>query len=273
MRQTAILLGLILGLTLGATASATGSPALLRAAEAVAPFGDAFMRAIQMVVIPLVAVTVFVGVAKIGNLRKLGRLGEMAPDVPALGVLAAESIFTQDQIASLLGEAPGDTEPLKWPAGNDALGALRRADLQHYLPDDLLCKVDTASMAVALEVRCPYLDRDLATAVAATHPRHLIRPGKRKALLRAIAQRHVPRAVLERPKMGFAIPIGLWFRTDFGGLRTLLLDHLNSAEPFGSIQLERKAIRGLVKEHMSGDLDHGHRLFALLTLSIWARSL
>ncbi len=78
MRQTAILLGLILGLTLGATASATGSPALLRAAEAVAPFGDAFMRAIQMVVIPLVAVTVFVGVAKIGNLRKLGRLGGLS---------------------------------------------------------------------------------------------------------------------------------------------------------------------------------------------------
>ena len=206
------------------------------------------------------------------RLHKLGRLGEMAPDVPALGVLAAESIFTQDQIASLLGEAPGDTEPLKWPAGNDALGALRRADLQHYLPDDLLCKVDTASMAVALEVRCPYLDRDLAAAVAATHPRHLIRHGRRKALLRAIAQRHLPRAVLERPKMGFAIPIGLWFRTDFGGLRTLLLDHLNSADPFGSIQLDRSAIRCLVKEHMSGERDHGHRLFALLTLSIWAKS-
>ena len=78
MSQMAILLGLILGLTLGVLASVTGSPALLRAAEAVAPFGDAFMRAIQMVVIPLVAVTVFVGVAKIGNLRKLGRLGGLS---------------------------------------------------------------------------------------------------------------------------------------------------------------------------------------------------
>lgn len=78
MNPKAILLGLVLGLALGVTASVTGSPALIRVAEAVAPFGDAFMRAIQMVVIPLVGVTVFVGVAKIGNPRKLGRLGGLS---------------------------------------------------------------------------------------------------------------------------------------------------------------------------------------------------
>ncbi|MCG8467929.1 MAG: dicarboxylate/amino acid:cation symporter [Gemmatimonadetes bacterium] len=78
MSQIAILLGLVLGLALGVTASATGSPALLAIAEAVAPLGDVFMRAIQMVVIPLVGVTVFVGVAKIGDPRKLGRLGGMS---------------------------------------------------------------------------------------------------------------------------------------------------------------------------------------------------
>lgn len=78
MSQIAILLGLVLGLALGITASATGSVTLLAIAEAVAPFGDAFMRAIQMVVIPLVGVTVFVGVAKIGDPRKLGRLGGLS---------------------------------------------------------------------------------------------------------------------------------------------------------------------------------------------------
>ncbi|MEN8375842.1 MAG: dicarboxylate/amino acid:cation symporter [Gemmatimonadota bacterium] len=75
MGQLAILLGLVLGLALGILASATGSPTLLAAAEATEPLGDAFMRAIQMVVIPLVAVTVFVGVARIGDSRSLGRLG------------------------------------------------------------------------------------------------------------------------------------------------------------------------------------------------------
>lgn len=75
MSQVAILAGLLLGLVLGVVASATGNATLLAIAEGSAPFGAAFMRAIQMVVIPLVGVTVFVGVAKIGNPRKLGRLG------------------------------------------------------------------------------------------------------------------------------------------------------------------------------------------------------
>ncbi len=78
MNTRAILIGLALGLGLGVTASTTGSPALLRAAEAVDPLGQVFLRAIQMVVIPLVAVIVFVGVGRIGSLRKLGRLGGLA---------------------------------------------------------------------------------------------------------------------------------------------------------------------------------------------------
>ena len=78
MNTRAILIGLALGLGLGVTASATGSPGLLWAAEAVEPLGQVFLRAIQMVVIPLVAAVVFVGVARIGNLRKLGRLGGLA---------------------------------------------------------------------------------------------------------------------------------------------------------------------------------------------------
>ncbi|MFV1986554.1 MAG: dicarboxylate/amino acid:cation symporter [Gemmatimonadota bacterium] len=75
MSQFAILAGLLLGLAVGVAASATGNAALLTIAQVSEPFGAAFMRAIQMVVIPLVGVTVFVGVAKIGDPRKLGRLG------------------------------------------------------------------------------------------------------------------------------------------------------------------------------------------------------
>ena len=78
MSQIATLLGLLLGLALGITASVTGSPGLIAFAEGVAPFGEAFMRAIQMVVIPLVGVTVFMGVAKISDSRKLGRLGGLS---------------------------------------------------------------------------------------------------------------------------------------------------------------------------------------------------
>ncbi|MCZ6834225.1 MAG: asparagine synthase (glutamine-hydrolyzing), partial [Planctomycetota bacterium] len=83
--------------------------------------------------------------------HKLGRLGVMARDLPALGILTMESIFNQEQIKLLLGRRPND--PVEHMPGWDAMQALRRYDLCNYLPDDLLCKVDTASMSVALEVR------------------------------------------------------------------------------------------------------------------------
>jgi len=203
------------------------------------------------------------------RLHKLGRLGAMARDYPQLGVLAAEAIFTESMVAELLGEAPPQQD--RTP-GDTPLAALRRADLVGYLPDDLLCKVDTASMAVALEVRCPYLDRDLARRVLSAPLGSLIPGRRRKALLRSIARKYLPAAVVDRPKMGFAVPIGQWFRADFGGLRTLLLDHLHAVEPFGPIHLERAPVRRMLLEHMSGTHDHGQRLFALLTLSIWAGS-
>jgi asparagine synthase (glutamine-hydrolysing) len=215
-----------------------------------------------------------------GRLHKLGRLGEMARDYADLGVLATESVFTNEQIADLLDQpaappmspAAHDAAPAGGGRGHEALAALRRADLGGYLPHDLLCKVDAASMAVALEVRCPFLDRDLADVLTAAPIERLIPGRRRKGLLRHIARAHLPASAVDRRKMGFAIPIGDWFRTDFGGLRVLLLDHLHSAEPFGPIHLDRLAVRRLLDEHMSGRRDHSQRLFCLLTLSIWAHS-
>ena len=211
--------------------------------------------------------------------HKIGRLGDMARDYPTLGVTATEAIFTQAQIDALLpGVArtrPRDPDPLLAVPdhpGECAAARLRRADLGRYLPDDLLCKIDTASMAVALEVRCPFLDRDLGDAVLAVPAKQLLRRRQRKGLLRHLARRHLPAEIVDRPKMGFAIPIGQWFRSDFGGVRSLLLDCLNSAEPFGPLRLERRAVRRLVDEHLSARQDHSRRLFALLTLALWARS-
>jgi len=150
--------------------------------------------------------------------------------------------------------------------------------VENYLPNDLLTKVDTASMACGLEVRCPFLDRDLARAALSAPIEQLMPRGQRKGLLRQIARKYLPKEIVDRPKMGFAIPIGEWFRDDDlphkgsgGGMKTLLLDHLNSAEPFGPIQLNRKAVQRFIDEHMTGKRDHGQRLFTLLTLSIWAK--
>ncbi|MCH7546940.1 MAG: asparagine synthase (glutamine-hydrolyzing) [Planctomycetes bacterium] len=203
--------------------------------------------------------------------HKLGRLGAMARDLPQLGIATMESIFTQDQIGALLGRRPEN--PVRHEAGFDPMQSLRRFDLVNYLPDDLLCKVDTASMAVALEVRTPFLDRDLVRAALEAPSWHLAPGGKRKGLLRQIAKKYLPPEVIDRPKMGFAIPVGEWFRSDFGGMKALLLGQLQSSNPFGPIQIKRDVVDQLLEEHLSEAVDHSQRLFALLTLSLWSNSL
>ena len=105
--------------------------------------------------------------------------------------------------------------------------------------------------------------------------------GQRKGLLRQVARKYLPSEIVDRPKQGFAIPIGEWFRTDYGGMRTLLLDHLNSAEPWGppslGIDLNMKFVRQMLDEHMGTGMsgrvkrDHSQRLYMLLVLSIWAK--
>lgn len=200
----------------------------------------------------------------------------MALDYPRLGLQSLESIFGCEQIEELI-ERPYRIEIASFPRKN-AAADLREVDSWGYLADDLLRKVDTASMACGLEVRCPFLDRDLARAALSMPIDQLMPGGQRKGLLRNIARKYLPKEIVDRPKMGFAIPIGEWFRNDDlphkgSGMKTLLLDHLNSAEPFGPIQLNRKAVQRFIDEHMSCKRDHGQRLFTLLTLSIWARQI
>jgi len=164
-----------------------------------------------------------------------------------------------------------------------------RYDFTHYLPDDLLRKTDTASMAVALEVRAPFLARELVDAALRT-PLDVLMPRsrrgpERKGLLKRVARRYLPDHVVDRPKQGFAIPIGDWFRSDFGGMRQLLYDHLESAEPFpgladAGVEIDTGFVRRMLREHdAAGERsfnpwhgrDHAQRLHMLLALSIWAK--
>ncbi len=158
-------------------------------------------------------------------------------------------------------------------------------DFENYLPNDLLRKTDTASMAVGLEVRAPFLARELVQAALRTPLNILMPNGERKGLLKQIARRYLPDHIINRPKRGFAIPIGDWFRSDFGGMRQLLLDHLTAAEPFpgladAGLVLNRRFINQMLREHdAAGERslnpwhgrDHSQRLYMLLVLSIWCR--
>ncbi|MEO1279985.1 MAG: asparagine synthase-related protein, partial [Planctomycetota bacterium] len=160
-----------------------------------------------------------------------------------------------------------------------------RSDFQNYLPNDLLRKTDTASMAVALEVRAPFLARDLVDTALRTPLNVLMPRGERKGLLKQVARKYLPDHIVDRPKQGFAIPIGRWFREDYGGLRQLLYDHLASADPFpglgdAGIQINMGFVQQLLREHdAAGEKsinpwhgrDHSQRLYMLLVLSIWAK--
>lgn len=153
-------------------------------------------------------------------------------------------------------------------------GALCR-DMLNYLPGDLLRKTDTAGMSVALEVRSPMLRKSVVDAAVSAPIRCLMPRGQRKGLLRQVARKYFPAEIVDRPKQGFAIPIGEWFRSDYGGMKQLLMDHLESAEPWGpprlGIELNMRFVRQMVDEHMNGRRDHSQRLYMLLVLSIWAK--
>jgi asparagine synthase (glutamine-hydrolysing) len=149
-----------------------------------------------------------------------------------------------------------------------------RDDLASYLPDDLLRKVDTASMHVALEVRAPFLAREFLDArPSSPTPLHQ----GRKRLLRDLARRVLPPGLADAPKSGFAIPIGRWFRENFVGLGTLLRQRLLDPAAFESIEsalpFRPGAVESMLTEHDTGIRDHSQRLYHLLVLSIWAESL
>ena len=141
-------------------------------------------------------------------------------------------------------------------------------DVSHYLPDDLLTKVDIATMACSLEARSPLLDHRLVewTARLPVGLKHRGLRGKR--LLRELLGRRLDTSLFERPKMGFAAPIGSWLR---GDLRELATDTLLDSTTAQRGYLEPAAVEGIVAEHLSGAVDHGRAIWTMLTLELWHR--
>ncbi len=134
-----------------------------------------------------------------------------------------------------------------------------------YLPDDLLVKVDRASMLHALEVRSPFMDHELVGFAAGLTTDQLLRGGPKRMLREAFAA-DLPAWVFKRRKMGFAVPIGEWFR---GELRPMLRDHLFAADSFATTHFRLATVQRLVDEHERQTIDHSQRLYALLMLELW----
>jgi asparagine synthase (glutamine-hydrolysing) len=143
------------------------------------------------------------------------------------------------------------------------------ADLRLWLPDDLLMKVDKMSMAAAIEARVPLLDHPLVEWAARLPDRFKIQGLEGKVLLKRLARRLIPREVVDRPKIGFTVPLAPWFRS---GLRELLADTLLSPTCLGRGYYDPAVLRRTVEDHLEGRRDGSRELWTLLTLELWHRA-
>jgi asparagine synthase (glutamine-hydrolysing) len=149
----------------------------------------------------------------------------------------------------------------------DLLERMQLIDTATYLPDDILQKVDRASMAFALEVRPPLLDHRLVEFSCRLPRRLRIRGGETKWLLRRVLDRYVPRDLVERPKMGFGIPLADWLR---GPLRAWA-DELLDPTRLGGGFIDADAVAKLWREHLSGRRNWAYALWNVLMFEAWRR--
>jgi len=132
-----------------------------------------------------------------------------------------------------------------------------------YLPEDILTKTDRASMFNSLEVRAPFLDRRFAEYALSLPTRLKLHGRTKKYILKRLASRYLPPAIVARKKHGFAVPIGALIRTLFRErCRDILLSRANPVADW----FERAAVEALLDEHESGRRDHGKKLWALYIL-------
>lgn len=160
----------------------------------------------------------------------------------------------------------GGLPPTRTPSPADPLAHMMYTDTRRYLPDDILVKVDRAAMAVSLETRVPLLDVEVARSAwripAAVH----MRDGRGKWVLRQLLERHVPRALFERPKRGFAVPIGQWLRGELRDWSEALLDpaRLRREGYFLAAEIGRRW-----RQHASGQADWSNHLWTVLMFQAW----
>jgi asparagine synthase (glutamine-hydrolysing) len=155
-----------------------------------------------------------------------------------------------------------------WPVLPTATERLMLLDQLTYLPDDILTKVDRASMSVGLEVRTPFLDHRVVEAAWRLPLSQKLRNGETKWPLRQMLRAHLPEEVVSRPKMGFGLPLGAWLR---GPLRDWAEDLLSVAALADDGLLAPEPIRRLWRAHVRGRVDAGQELWDVLVLQAWRR--
>ncbi len=172
----------------------------------------------------------------------------------------AQLVIGADEPATLL------TTPGSWPQVKDPIRQAMAVDLQSYLPDDILVKVDRAAMAVSLETRIPLLDHRVVEFAATLPWSMLYQRGCSKLPLRHLLNRYVPSQLIDRPKMGFKIPLGTWLRKELRTWAEALLEpsRLHSEGFFTPHPIQQKW-----QEHVTGQADWSGYLWPILMFQTW----
>jgi asparagine synthase (glutamine-hydrolysing) len=135
-----------------------------------------------------------------------------------------------------------------------------------YLPNDLLVKVDIASMAVSLEARSPFLDHHVIEFAASLPEKFKLRGLTTKYLLKRVLKKLVPVENLNRAKMGFGVPIGYWFRDR---MKNFLGETILSDKALKRGLFKPEAVKRMFDLHTGGERDYAHQLWTLLMLELW----
>ncbi len=165
-----------------------------------------------------------------------------------------------------------DLPPSPWasnhalPVGLDSVERMMFRDTMTYLPDDILCKVDRAAMACSLETRVPFLDHRVVELAWRLPMNMKIRGNTSKWALRQVLYKYVPKELIERPKAGFAIPIGQWLR---GPLRDWAEDLLSESRLNAEGYFYAKPIRQAWAEHLTGRRDNTSKIWSILMFQAW----
>jgi asparagine synthase (glutamine-hydrolysing) len=210
---------------------------------------------------------------------RLGNVLENLGRDPA-GAYYADLCFLKPQDArALLGKAPSRepsespvydqvTRPYRECRSTSAVQRAQYADLKVYLPNDPLVKVDRMSMANSLEIRCPLLDHHIIELAFSIPTRSKMPNGQPKSLLRGLADKRLPRRVVEMPKRGFTAPTGAWLAGPYA--EQFRSDVLGAAARTRDI-IDTRRIATIFDEHRRGFADHSFALWAVWMLERWAR--
>jgi asparagine synthase (glutamine-hydrolysing) len=207
---------------------------------------------------------------RLGTTLALDPAGRYLAYTTDLHGMPRESLYTPEFLAQTRGSAVAGFVRDVWErsSGGTPIDRMLDVDVSHYLPDDLLTKVDIATMACSLEGRSPFLDHELMELAASLPARLKVSGAKKKVGLRLAMRGLVPDEVLDAPKRGFRPPLADWFRGDLEGYaRDVLLDPRARDRGY----LEPARVESLLDRHSRGVVDASQGIWTMLMFELWQR--